>query len=50
MSKEYGKLNPDQFQRIVKALPEIRGHMKELPELVAPEREYSEWMLPDLPL
>jgi len=38
-TKEYGKLTHDQFDRIVRELPEIRGQMKELPELVRSNRE-----------
>lgn len=34
MYKEYGKLTTEQFQTLVKELPEIRGQMKELPDLV----------------
>lgn len=32
--KEYGKLTTEQFQSLVNDLPEIRGQMKELPDLV----------------
>ena len=32
--KEYGKLTLDQFRDVVKRLPEVRGHMKELPQLL----------------
>lgn len=34
LEKEFGKLTTEQFQALVNELPEIRGHMKELPELV----------------
>jgi hypothetical protein len=34
LAKEYGKLTTEQFQTLVNDLPEVRGQMKELPELV----------------
>ena len=34
MEKEFGKLTHDQFARLVSTLPEIRGQMRELPQLV----------------
>ena len=34
IEKEFGKLTVDQFRELVKALPEIRSNMKELPELI----------------
>lgn len=34
LDKEYGKLTSEQFQALIKELPEIKGQMKELPDLV----------------
>lgn len=34
LEKEFGKLSLDQFRRIVRKLPEVRGQMKELTEVV----------------
>lgn len=44
MEKEFGKLSLDQFRRVVKALPEVRGQMNGLPDLVrnAPQRFVDE--------
>lgn len=32
--KEFGKLSLDQFQRVVKQLPELRDQMKQMPEII----------------
>lgn len=37
--KEYGKLSHSQFAKFVARLPEIRGQMKELPELMRSKQE-----------
>ncbi|HWA14383.1 MAG TPA: hypothetical protein VHA15_14925 [Burkholderiales bacterium] len=39
MIKEYGKLTLDQFQRLVRTLPDIRGQMDELPVLIRTARK-----------
>ena len=38
MEKEFGKLSHDQFAKLVSRLPEIRGQMRELPELLREKR------------
>jgi len=34
IEKEFGKLTVDQFSELVKALPEVRSNMQEMPELI----------------
>lgn len=38
-AKEYGKLTHSQFSELVSRLPEVRGQMKELPELMRSKKE-----------
>src|SRR5690349_6757999 len=48
MEKEYGKLTLEQFGRFIRRLPEIRGQMKELPELVRSKKDrFTEIFGPD---
>lgn len=41
MEKEFGKLTHDQFAKLVSRLPEVRGQMAELPELMRQKKKVS---------
>lgn len=44
MNKEFGKLTHDQFARLVAGLPDIRGQMLELPQLIRDKQtRINEW-------
>jgi hypothetical protein len=39
IEKEFGKLTHSQFAKLVSSLPEVRGQMKELPELLSQKKD-----------